>query len=220
MRRVLLALITIALLGYGGGLAWIEFSSWAFAAQPKVAARAEAGPVVAVAFYDDRPKFRRLRTMTGVRLLQTREADFLVTVGGWRPGRGYLGARDMRDDALANGIQPAQVAHDRGSNDSVSNLAAANVTIRQAIGQPAAIILVSDRYHLLRLALLARDAGLTAPLRFQATPDDLGALARLKRLNYEALAYLSLLLPKEVASAAITRLRMAGPASPHAMEAS
>lgn len=219
MKRALLALGALVLLGYGGGLAWIELGSRAFAAQATAPARADAGRVVAVAFYDDRPVFRRLRTMTAVRLLETGQADFLVTVGGWRPGRGYLGARDMRDDALASGVRPEQVAHDARSNDSVSNLVGAHVAIRQAVGQPSAVILVSDRYHLLRLSLLAGDAGLTAPLRFQATPDGLGALARLERLNYEALAYLSMLLPKEVVSAAIARLRLAGPVAPRKLEA-
>lgn len=210
MRRTALVLGALTLAAYASALGWIEFRSRAFGAIHSIASEVKTAPVVAVTFYDDRPAFRRLRAVTAAQLLEAGQADFLVAVGGWRPGRdSYVGSRVMRDEALSRNIRPERVMHDAGSNDSVSNLAGARAIIDERIGQPAAIVLVSDRYHLLRLSFLARKAGLTGPLRFHATPDELEPSARLGRLNHELLAYVSMLLPSALVNAVIGRLRHA-----------
>ena len=171
-------------------------------------------PAVVVVFYDDLPLVRQGRVRAAAARIAQGAASHLIAVGGWRPERRYNGASLMATEALAMGVAPESLRHDAQSNDSVSNLRSA-AALSQDFGD-ATLELVSDRYHLVRLKLLATWTIPGRDIKLVPAAIDLGPAETLRRLHHELLAYASLLLPRWFVEFYLSRTRMAAAYSaPH-----
>jgi uncharacterized SAM-binding protein YcdF (DUF218 family) len=114
----------------------------------------------------------------GIQLLQGGAAPLLLLSGG---GDGPLPeAEIMRRMALARGVPEAVLLVEPGSRDTVENAREAARLLRSRSGR--SVLLVSDRAHLLRAALLFRLAGLRIAGCVGATPPstrrEIGAVIR------------------------------------------
>ena len=183
------ALAALALT-YGVALSVVFILGQRLPDEPVVASSAAA----AVVFYDDSPIMRKARVRTAAARITQNHALRLIAVGGWRPERGYNGAALMASEARALGVGSEMLRHDAQSNDSISNLRSA-ATLAQDL-EGATLELVSDRYHLVRLRLLAKMALPGKPIALVPAAIELGAGETLRRLHHEVLAYISLLLPR------------------------
>lgn len=161
---------------------------------------------VAIVFYTEDEDAVRARVAEGVRLLATQAVSKLVMAGGWRPGRDFHGAAEMRQTAIAQGATPGLILIDRGSNDSWSNLEQARAALAHADATPHSLVLVSDRLHLLRLSLIARLQELRPVPAMSPTADP---ALDIVRLNHELMAYVALALPRDLVRAVLNRLRHA-----------
>lgn len=161
-------------------------------------------PGAAVVFYTEEEPALRRRVKEGVRLLANGDVTLLVMVGGWRPGRHFHGASRMRHAAVALGVPADAVLIDDGSNDSFSNLEQAHAALALAEATPHVLVLVSDRLHLMRLSLIARQQGIEPFPLLSPTSDP---VLDLHRVKHELVAYAVLLLPRDVVRAVLKRLR-------------
>lgn len=151
-------------------------------------------PVVAVVFYDNAAPMRQARVRAASARVTKYYANRLIAVGGWRPERGYNGAAVMASEALAMGVASEYLRHDTQSNDSVSNLRSA-AALSQDFAD-ATLELISDRYHLVRLGLLAKQILPGREITLVPASINMGPGETLWRLHHEVLAYTTLLLPR------------------------
>ena len=102
------------------------------------------------------PAALKRRLGIGIRLFEAGAAPLLVLSGG---GSGPLPeAEIMRRAAIAHGVPPAAMLLDTGSRNTVENAReTARLLSTRGLGS---VLLVSDRVHLPRAALLFRLAGL------------------------------------------------------------
>ena len=151
-------------------------------------------PAVAIVFYDNATSMRQARVRAASARVTKYYANRLIAVGGWRPERGYNGAAVMASEALAMGVASEYLRHDTQSNDSVSNLRSA-AALSQDFAD-ATLELISDRYHLVRLGLLAKQILPGREITLVPASINMGPGETLWRLHHEVLAYASLLLPR------------------------
>ena len=183
------ALAALALT-HGAALAVVFMLGQRLPDEPAVA----SSPAAAVVFYDDTPIMRQARVRTAAARITKNHAIRLIAVGGWRPERGYNGAALMASEARALGVESEKLRHDAQSNDSISNLRSA-ATLAQDL-EGATLELVSDRYHLVRLRLLAKVELPGHPIGLVPAVIELSSGETLRRLHHEVLAYITLLLPR------------------------
>lgn len=152
-------------------------------------------PAAAVVFYDDTPAQRKARVAYAVERFRAGDVQYLVMAGGWRPGRGgYQGAREMVEDALGMGVPLAALRHDAGSNDTVSNLRQA-MALMPDLGVRA-VVMISDRFHIPRIASLARPFCEDIACRFWPAPVPMTWWVWFVRINHELAAQAVRVLPR------------------------
>lgn len=166
-------------------------------------------PAAAVVFYDDDPSQRRARVAYAVERFRASDVQYIVMAGGWRPGRGgYRGAREMVGDALGMGVPNAALRYDAGSNDTVSNLRQA-MTLMPDLGVRA-VVMISDRFHIPRIASLAPPFCANVACRFWPAPVPMTWRFWFVRINHELAAQAARLLPRGLLEIWLDYRRQAG----------
>ncbi len=166
-------------------------------------------PAAAVVFYDDTPAQRKARVAYAVERFRAGDVQYLVMAGGWRPRRGgYQGAREMVEDALGMGVPLAALRYDAGSNDTVSNL-------RQAMAlmpglRVHAVVMISDRFHIPRIASLAPPFCANIECRFRPAFVSMTWSGWFARINHELAAHVARLLPRRLLETWLDYRRQAG----------
>lgn len=102
----------------------------------------------------------RARLDHGIALFRAGSGRHLVLTGGREPGAPISEAEAARRYAEAAGVPATAVLLEATSHDTLSSIRSVAVLLREA-GHSRALF-VSDRSHMLRVLLIARDAGLTA----------------------------------------------------------
>ncbi|MCR4523803.1 MULTISPECIES: YdcF family protein [Bosea] len=152
-------------------------------------------PAAAVVFYDDSPVQRKARVAYAVERFRAGDVQYLVMAGGWRPGRGgYQGAREMVEDARGMGVPDAALRYDAGSNDTVSNLRQAMALVPD-LGVRA-VVMISDSFHIPRIASLAPVFCADFECRFWPAPVPMTWWVWFVRINHELAAQAARLLPR------------------------
>jgi len=123
------------------------------------------------------PAYRR-RLERGLALWRAEPAAEIVVLGGRRAGGPRSEAEAGRDWLLGAGVPPRRIALEEGSRHTLENLRA----YREAF-PPAPALLVTNRFHLARSALMARGLGIThlpcaAEAEFRASPLEVLRLAK------------------------------------------
>jgi hypothetical protein len=170
-------------------------------------------PAGAVVFYGDEGLLTAARVEGGVQLLMSGAVDEVYFVGGWRPLAHRNGAEQMAAAARQRGADPARVAHDAGSYDSISSMTEALERAKER--ELAGIVLVSDQLHLARLIRVFRSAavetGYTGGLAWRCAPEDLSPPMTFARAHHEAAAIaLGFLAPEDAQRALTAWLRGQG----------
>jgi uncharacterized SAM-binding protein YcdF (DUF218 family) len=156
MRRVVVALVLVAV------LSWLASLAAVFAAARRdAAAPADAIVVLGAAQYDGRPSpVFRARLDHAVALFRRGLAPRVVVTGGTGTGDTVSEATVGRRYLLAAGLPGSAVDAESAGRSSAPSLRAAADRVRATGG--ARVILVSDGFHMLRLGFLARRFGLAA----------------------------------------------------------
>lgn len=109
-------------------------------------------PAAGIVFYTSDAQQMAARLDAAARLWHAARPAVIAVVGGARPRRDYFGAPLAADMLVRRGVPRDRVLSERRSDDSISNVAAARELIGD--GRGGVIVLVSDRFHLLRLRSL------------------------------------------------------------------
>jgi uncharacterized SAM-binding protein YcdF (DUF218 family) len=209
MRRRTFLLVALPLAGYLAALATIELRSRHF--EQASAPQPPTARVVGIVFYDDDKSSRDARVARAVERLRGAGLHELILVGGWRPARGYVGARAMAETALALGVPPNQLQHDTRSNDTRSNIESALAMLPD---NTAGIEMISDPLHLARISLLIGRSGFSGQIGYVPSAYSPPLLTRWWRLNHELLGYIALLVPRPLIADLVDWLRRAASAAP------
>lgn len=103
----------------------------------------------------------RARVDTAIEIYQSGQVAYLLFTGGFRdkdPARELSEAELARDYAMTHGIPTERIRIETISVDTRSNLTEAQKIIDREQFSP--VLLVSDRWHLARATMMARDMGL------------------------------------------------------------
>ncbi len=157
MNRVL----GLALAGLGCVLAlWLTSIAAIWVAGRRPAQRtADAIVVLGAAQYNGRPSpVLKARLDHALDLFRRRYADRLIVTGGVGQGDTLSEGEVARRYAIEQGVPDSVILVEREGETSAASVEAAAALMREA-GLVSALI-VSDSYHMLRLELLARRAGI------------------------------------------------------------
>lgn len=122
---------------------------------------ADAIIVLGAAQYDGRPSpVFKARIDHALALYKAHYAPRLIFTGGMGVGDTVSEGEVGRQYALQRGVPDSAILVDRASKTSAQSISVAASLMRDHGMERA--LLVSDSYHMLRLALLARRAGITA----------------------------------------------------------
>lgn len=156
MRRTLVVLALVA------ALAWlVSLGAVLAAAHRDEAAPADAIVVMGAAQYDGRPSpVFRARLDHAARLFRRHLAPEVIVTGGVGTGDTVSEAVVGRRYLLATGLPGGAVVAESAGRTSAPSVAAAAGRVRRGGGSRA--IFVSDGFHMLRLAFLARRFGVRA----------------------------------------------------------
>jgi uncharacterized SAM-binding protein YcdF (DUF218 family) len=156
MRRIVVAVAVLV------ALAWLVSLSAVFAAAHRdTAAPADAIVVMGAAQYDGRPSpVFRARLDHAARLFRRGLAPEVIVTGGVGTGDTVSEAVVGRRYLLAAGLPGNAVAAESAGRTSAPSVAAAAARVRRGGG--SRILFVSDGFHMLRLAFLARRFGVHA----------------------------------------------------------
>lgn len=154
MRRFLIAAALVV------GAAWLaSFVAVAVTARRDTAAPADAIIVLGAAQYNGRPSpVLRARLDHAAALYRRRLAPTVVVTGGVGAGDSLSEAAVGRRYLLEAGLPDSAVAAEATGRSSEPSLRAAAQLVREAHGRR--VILVSDGFHMLRLAVVAHRLGL------------------------------------------------------------
>lgn len=148
--------------------------------------------VLGAAQYNGRPSpVLQARVDYAIRLWQEERAPRLLFTGGVGEGDTVSEGEVARRYALAQGVPDTAVLVERGGLTSAESVAAAAALMREAGLKTA--LLVSDSYHMLRLELLARRAG----IRAYRAPTPMSPIDRDRATLSRYVLRESLLLPAE-----------------------
>ena len=134
---------------------------------------------------------------------------FIFCIGGARPIRGYFGSQVLTERLVAAGVPPEQIYKGSGSNDTISNLSElADATRARGIRN---VVVVTDRLQALRIAwFLHVPDGLEIDwslYSFRQAIPRFGVFELWRRIHYEWVALLSLLVPDSIRRSTIDRFR-------------
>ena len=157
MKRALVLLLAAL-----AGLAAFWFASigaiWLAGRRPALR-HADAIVVLGAAQYNGRPSpVFKARLDHALALFRQRWADRLIVTGGVGQGDTLSEGEVARRYAIENGVPDSLILVEREGATSAASIEAAAALMRQA--GLASALLVSDSYHMLRLELLARRAGI------------------------------------------------------------
>jgi len=152
----------VLLLAALAGLAAFWFASigaiWLAGRRPALR-HADAIVVLGAAQYNGRPSpVFKARLDHALALFRQRWADRLIVTGGVGQGDTLSEGEVARRYAIENGVPDSLILVEREGATSAASIEAAAALMRQA--GLASALLVSDSYHMLRLELLARRAGI------------------------------------------------------------
>lgn len=159
-----------------------------------------------VVFYTGLAGERHARTREAFNLLKVGVAQFVIAVGGYRPKEsqpyGSLKVVGMLEDM---GVPREQLAFDKNSNDTVSNLDSARTLALN--NNASCVVLVSHKLHLVRIGMLSKQrfADMAVFLHGHAEPETLRRYLYL--LHYEMIAYATLMLPRSWVRTIVETLR-------------
>lgn len=130
-------------------------------------------------------------------------------IGGARPARGYFGSVVLTERLVAAGVPREQIKKGSGSNDTISNLSElAGVARTHGVRN---VLVVTDRLQAMRIAWFLRVSdGLEIDwslYSFQHAAPQFGTLELWRRIHYEWVALLSLLMPDSLRRGLIDRFR-------------
>ena len=130
-------------------------------------------------------------------------------IGGARPVRGYFGSQVLTERLVAAGVPREQIHKGSGSNDTVSNLSElAGAARAHGIRN---VMVVTDRLQAMRIAwFLHVPDGLEIDwslYNFRQAVPRFGVFELWRRIHYEWVALLSLLVPDSMRRSIIDRFR-------------
>lgn len=141
---------------------------------------ADAILVLGAAQYNGRPSpVLKARLDHGIKLYKDDRAKVMVFTGGVGAGDTLSEAEVARRYAIKNGVPASDIMVERRGVTSAQSVAAA-ASLMRAKGLRTALV-VSDSYHMMRLELLARRAGIRPYRAPAASPID---RARRQRVRY------------------------------------
>ncbi|MGH7574192.1 MAG: YdcF family protein [Longimicrobiales bacterium] len=185
ISRLTIAVLAAAGLVWAGSLALVLL-----AGSRPVLRNADAIIVLGAAQYDGRPSpVFKARIDHALELYDANYAPRLIFTGGMGAGDTVSEGEVGRQYALRRGVPDSVILVDRASTTSAQSISVAASLMREH-GLDRAL-LVSDSYHMLRLALLARRAGITA---FRA-PTPSGPIDRSARVRRRYVLRESVLFP-------------------------
>lgn len=114
----------------------------------------------------------------------------------------------MVEDALGMGVPDTALRYDAGSNDTVSNLRQA-MALMPGLGARA-VVMISDRFHIPRIASLAPPFCANVACRFWPSPVPMTWRVWFVRINHELAAQAARLLPRGLLENWLDRRRHAG----------
>lgn len=165
-----------------------------------------AKKTAAIVFYTGLKDERHSRTAAAFKLARKNILELIIAVGGFRPGEAQpYGSIKVIDELRRLGMAPQRLVFDKISNDTVSNLRSARMLMRKYGSQCA--VFVSHKLHLVRIGMLSRRhfKGAETFLYAHSEKAPLGRYFYL--LNYEVIAYLSLLLPRRWVEYVVDQMR-------------
>lgn len=151
-------------------------------------------PAAGIVFYTPDTRQMAARLDAAARLWHGHRPAVIAVVGGARPKRDYFGSPLAADMLVGRGVPRDRVMSERRSDDSLSNVAAARELVGD--GRGGVIVLVSDRFHLLRLRSLAGRAFPGAQLEVWPSERDWTARAVLHDVHWEIAGWLLQVLPE------------------------
>lgn len=178
---------TVAIIGLTG---WMTFRIWQVGQQDERATSVDAVVVMGAAQYDGRPSpVFEARLDHAIELVRSGVAPRLIVTGGRQPGDRFSEAEAARRYAIDRGVPGELILAETSGTDTRSSLV--NVAaLLDSEGLERAIF-VSDRTHMLRVRLLARDLGITgfgSPTASSPIDRDLAARAAATIREIAALA--------------------------------
>ena len=173
LRLLLAAGIAVILLA-----AWTTFRIWETGDRDQRALPVDAVAVLGAAQYDGRPSpVLQARLDHAVELVLNGSAKWLIVTGGRQPGDRFSEAEAARLYAIDHGVPADRILAESLGHDTLESLQ--NVATLLAERGLSRTLFVSDRSHMLRVLIQARDLGLTAfgsPTR--SSPTDLDPASR------------------------------------------
>ena len=174
--------LAVLLIAYG------TFRIWQQGERDQRSVPVDAVVVLGAAQYDGNPSpVFRARLDHAVELILNGSAPWLVVTGGRQAGDRFSEAEVARAYAVARGVAPERIlAESTGHDTRVSLANVADLLARHGLRRA---LFVSDRTHMLRILVMARDLGLAgfgSPTR--TSPADRDAAARLDATLHELAA--------------------------------
>lgn len=161
-----LALLAIYVIGLAGRI-------WSY---PNAAGPADAAIVLGAAIRGNAPgpRFQR-RLDYGFDLLRTGQVKLLIITGGVGAGKQYSEGEIGTRYLVQRGADPQAILAEHSSHSTLGNLCYAQPILRSHGLQ--SLLIVSDRTHLYRASVLARDLGLPARPAMSPSPFNSGPRA-------------------------------------------
>jgi uncharacterized SAM-binding protein YcdF (DUF218 family) len=172
--RDLLALIVVFALGAVLAIAFTTVRIWQVGNQDG-RRKADAIVVLGTAQYNGRPSpALAARLDHAIELYLEGDAKWFITTGGNQPGDWTTEAEVGRKYAIAHGVPAAAILFENTGGTTYESMVEVRA-LMAAHGLHSALF-VSDRSHMLRVLLLARDQGIEAwSSPTETSPDDVGA---------------------------------------------
>ena len=188
LSRDLVRLALSALLGLALLAGYTTFRIWQQGERDERAVPVDAVVVLGAAQYGGVPSpVFRARLDHAVELVLNGAAPWLVVTGGRQAGDSLSEAETARAYAIAHGISADRILAETTGRDTRESLANVAVLLRRnGLDRP---LFVSDRTHMLRVLIVARDLGITghgSPTR--TSPADLEPGPRLEATLHELAA--------------------------------
>ena len=162
-RHVVRDLAAVGIAAATGAAIIVGYAAYRLTTQGDHDEQRAAGAIVVMgaAQYDGRPSgVFAARLDHAVRLYMAGTAPYLVVTGGKLPGDQTTEAAVGRNYAVARGVPPEHILMEDAGRSTLGSLRAVGVILRDHGIRDA--IFVSDRTHMLRVLLMARDGGIVA----------------------------------------------------------
>jgi uncharacterized SAM-binding protein YcdF (DUF218 family) len=160
---------------------------WQFGQRDERGQPVDAVVVLGAAQYSGRPSpVFQARIDHGVELVLNGVAPYLVVTGGRGQGDRLSEAEVARSYAIEQGVPPERILSEETGHDTLASLRNARAVLDR-LGLRRAVF-VSDRTHMLRIQVIARDLGFEAfssPTR--SSPVDRDRFATLDAIGHELL---------------------------------